>query len=71
MPMPTSSLVQLGHFRTELHACFLRRADALFDLGEALLCAPAVVRRSVSTQGCTTAMTAPPAILTETPESQR
>jgi hypothetical protein len=42
MPMPTSSLARLGGFRTELHACFARRADALFDLADALLCAPAV-----------------------------
>ena len=32
-------LVRLGAFRTELHACFTRRADALFELGDALLCA--------------------------------
>jgi len=42
MPMPTSPLARLGAFRTELHACFPRRADALFELGDALLCAPAV-----------------------------
>src|SRR5213592_450633 len=42
MPMPTSPLAQLGHFRAELHACFTRRADALFELGDALLCAPSV-----------------------------
>jgi hypothetical protein len=42
MPMPTFPLVRLGHFRAELHACFTRRADALFELGDALLCAPAV-----------------------------
>jgi DDE superfamily endonuclease len=41
MPMPTSSLARLGAFRTELHACFPRRADALFELGDALLCAEA------------------------------
>jgi hypothetical protein len=40
MPTPTFPLVRLGAFRTELHACFTRRADALFDLGDALLCAP-------------------------------
>ncbi len=32
----------LGAFRTELHACYTRRADALFELGDALLCAQAV-----------------------------
>jgi hypothetical protein len=42
MPMPTFPLVRLGGFRAELHACFTRRADALFELGDALLCAPAV-----------------------------
>jgi hypothetical protein len=42
MPMPTLPLARLGAFRAELHACFTRRADALFDLADALLCAPAV-----------------------------
>jgi hypothetical protein len=42
MPMPTSPLAQLGAFRDQLHACFSRRADALFELGDALLCAQAV-----------------------------
>ena len=42
MPMPTFPLARLGAFRTELHACFTRRADALFELGDALLCAEAV-----------------------------
>jgi hypothetical protein len=42
MPMPTFPLARLGQFRAELHACFTRRADALFELGDALLCAPAV-----------------------------
>jgi hypothetical protein len=41
MPMPTSPLARLGAFRTELHACCTRRADALFELGDALLCAQA------------------------------
>jgi hypothetical protein len=41
MPMPTSPLARLGHFRTELHACYTRRADALFELGDALLCTQA------------------------------
>jgi hypothetical protein len=38
MPMPTSPLARLGAFRNELHACYTRRADALFELGDALLC---------------------------------
>jgi DDE superfamily endonuclease len=42
MLMPTSPLARLGAFRTELHACCTRRADALFELGDALLCAPAI-----------------------------
>jgi hypothetical protein len=42
MPMPPSPLVRLGAFRDQLHACFPRRADALFELGDALLCAQAV-----------------------------
>jgi hypothetical protein len=42
MPMPTFPLARLGAFRAELHACYTRRADALFDLTDALLCAPAV-----------------------------
>jgi hypothetical protein len=42
MLMPTSPLARLGAFRTELHACCTRRADALLDLADALLCAPAV-----------------------------
>jgi hypothetical protein len=41
MLMPTFPLARLGAFRTELHACFTRRADALFELGDALLCAQA------------------------------
>jgi hypothetical protein len=39
MPMPIPPLVRLGAFRDQLHACFTRRADALMDLGDALLCA--------------------------------
>jgi hypothetical protein len=42
MPMPTFPLVRLGHFRAELHACFPGRADALLELGDALVCAQAV-----------------------------
>jgi hypothetical protein len=36
MLMPTFPLAQLGQFRSELHACFPCRADALFELGDAL-----------------------------------
>jgi hypothetical protein len=42
MAEPTSPLGQLRGFRAELHACCTRRADALFELGDALLCADAV-----------------------------
>ena len=42
MPTPTFPLARLQTFRAELHACFSRRADALFELGDALLCAEAV-----------------------------
>ena len=31
-------LARLGAFRAELHGSFTRRADALFELGDALLC---------------------------------
>jgi hypothetical protein len=42
MPMPTFPLARLGGFRAELYACFTRRADALFELGDALLSAQSV-----------------------------
>jgi hypothetical protein len=41
MPMPTFPLARLGAFRSQLHTCCTRRADALFELGDALLCAQA------------------------------
>jgi hypothetical protein len=41
MPMPTFPLARLGGFRAELHTCLTRRADALFELGDALLCSQA------------------------------
>jgi hypothetical protein len=34
-------LARLGAFRAELHACYTRRADALVELGDALVCAQA------------------------------
>jgi hypothetical protein len=43
MPMPTFPLARHADFRAELHACFTRRADALFELGDALLCTPSPV----------------------------
>src|ERR671919_2115119 len=42
MPTPPSPLVRVAALRPELPACFTRRADALFDLGDALLCAQAI-----------------------------
>ena len=39
MPMPTFPLAPLEAFRTERHACCTRRADAMFEWGEALWCA--------------------------------
>jgi hypothetical protein len=35
-------LLRLDMFRSELHACCTPRADVLFELGDALLCSPAV-----------------------------
>jgi hypothetical protein len=40
--MPAHDLASLRAFRTALHDCFDRRADALFELGDALLAADAV-----------------------------
>jgi hypothetical protein len=40
MPMPAFPLARLGGFRSELHAGVTRRADALFELDDALRCAP-------------------------------
>jgi hypothetical protein len=45
MPMPTFPLARLGAFRAELHGSFTRRADALFELGDALLCSQTPSRR--------------------------
>ena len=42
MPIPTFPLARLDAFRAELRACFTRRADALLELGDALLCAQAI-----------------------------
>ena len=40
--MPAHDLETLRTFRTDLHGCFPRRADALFELGDALLAAESV-----------------------------
>jgi hypothetical protein len=34
----TFLLVPLGAFRSEVHACCTRRADALFELGDTSVC---------------------------------
>ena len=39
--MPAHDLETLRTFRTDLYGCFPRRADALFELGDALLAAEA------------------------------
>jgi hypothetical protein len=41
-PDPPAALASLQASRAGLHACCTRRADALFELGDALLSAPAV-----------------------------
>ncbi|WP_435839050.1 transposase [Streptodolium elevatio] len=41
------TLAGLSAFRSELHACFTRRANALFELAEAVLCADGPVRTLV------------------------
>ena len=40
--MPAHDLARLRAFRTALHDCFERRADALFELGDALLASDAI-----------------------------
>ena len=40
--MPAHALEGLRAFRTDLHGCFPRRADALFELSDALLAAESV-----------------------------
>jgi hypothetical protein len=42
MAEPSSPLVRLAAFRAELHACCTRRADALLEPADALLCAQAI-----------------------------
>ncbi len=38
----SSPLARLAAFRAELYACCTRRADALLELADALLCAQAI-----------------------------
>jgi hypothetical protein len=42
MAEPTSLFCELRAFRAELYACLTRRADALLELADARLCAPAI-----------------------------
>lgn len=42
MAEPTSPFCELRAFRAKLHACLTRRTDALLELADALLCAPAI-----------------------------
>ncbi len=46
-PVEDLALERLGAFRGELYGCFTARADALFELGDALLCADAPVKTLV------------------------
>lgn len=48
-PEATAALGQLSAFRTEFYACLTRRADAVFDLTDAVLCADGPVRSLVET----------------------
>lgn len=36
--VPRDGFAELSCFRTELYACMAERRDALFELGDALLC---------------------------------
>ncbi len=46
-PVEDLALERLDAFRGELYRCFTARADALFELGDALLCADAPVKTLV------------------------
>ena len=46
-PARVEALAGLSRFRAGLHACFTRRADALFELADAMLCAQGPVRSPV------------------------
>jgi hypothetical protein len=43
-PARVEALSGLSRFRMDLHACFTRRGDALFELADAMLCAQGPVR---------------------------
>ena len=42
-PLPGGDAWRLDRFRTGLYSCLARRADALFDLADAVSCAPSPV----------------------------
>jgi hypothetical protein len=42
MAEPSSPFCELRSFRAKLHACLTRRTDALLELADGLLCAPAI-----------------------------
>ena len=46
-PARVEALSGLSRFRADLHACFTRRGDALFELADAMLCAQGPVRSPV------------------------
>jgi hypothetical protein len=46
-PARVEALSGLSRFRAGLHACFIRRGDALFELADAMLCAQGPVRSPV------------------------
>ena len=46
-PARVEALSELSRFRGDLHACFTRRGDALFELADAMLCAQGPVRSPV------------------------
>jgi hypothetical protein len=48
-PETATALGQLSAFRTEFHACLTRRADAAFELTDAVLCTDGPVRSLVET----------------------
>lgn len=48
-PETATALGQLSAFRAEFYACLTRRADAVFDLTDAVLCADGPVRSLVET----------------------
>jgi len=45
--LPRDAFSELACFRVELYACLTGRRDALFELGDALLCADGPVRTLV------------------------